>query len=301
MAFEELKERQAAMWGSAPFENIAPTLVDMYDAIIGAVAAGPGDRWLDAGCGTGELAFLAAGTGADVRGCDLAPNLVATAVRQAAERGLEIPFEVADCEALPYDDASFDVVTSSVGAIFAPDHRQVAAELARVTAPGGRLALTAWEPGGRVGDMFRIVAEFAPPPPPGAGGPLPWGDPDYASSLLGDAFDLTITRHNAPWVGDSVEETWDEFRESFGPIKTLLGMLERGPRRGARLQPDGVAPHRGDGRRRHRPRPRVHPRARHTPLISGLARPAPYARGPASSASLTSRSASSLCSRRTWV
>jgi SAM-dependent methyltransferase len=238
MAFEELKERQAVLWGSAPFENIAPTLADMYDAILGAVHGGPGDRWLDVGCGTGELAFLAAETGADVRGCDLAPNLVATAVRQASERGLDIPFEVADCEALPYEDASYDIVTSSVGAIFAPDHRQVAAELARVTAPGGRLALTAWTPDGRVGDMFKIVAEFAPPPPPGAGSSLAWGEADYAASQLGDAFELTITPHNAPWRGESVEETWAEFRESFGPVKTLLDMLEedRAEELGSRIQ-----------------------------------------------------------------
>jgi SAM-dependent methyltransferase len=226
MAFEELKERHAAMWGSAPFENIAPTLQDLYEAIIGAVDARPGDRWLDIGCGTGELAFLAVKTGADVRGCDLAPNLVATAVRQAAERGLEIPFEVADCEALPYDDASYDVVTSCVGAIFAPDHAQVAAELARVTAPGGRLAMTAWTPEGGVGDMFRTLGSFAPPPPPGAGVPLQWGNPDYAESLLGDTFELTITRSDSPWTGETVDEAWTEFRDSFGPMKTLRDMLE---------------------------------------------------------------------------
>ena len=213
------------MWGSAPFENIAPTLEELYRAIIDSVHAGPGDRWLDVGCGTGELAFMAIETGADVRGCDLAPNLIATARRQAEERGVEIPFEVADVEALPYEDGSYDVVTSCVGAIFAPDHAKTASELARVTAPGGRLAMTAWTPEGRVGDLFRAMGPFAPPPPPGAGTSLQWGSPDYARSLLGDAFELTITERNAPWTGDSAEEAWDEFKESFGPIKTLRGML----------------------------------------------------------------------------
>ena len=132
MAFEELKERQAAMWGAGPFEQIADTLVEMHDSLIAAVDAKPGDAWLDVGCGTGELAFRAAATGATVTGCDLAPVLVETARRQATERGLEIQFEVADCENLPYADASFDILTSSVGAIFAPDHARVAAELARV-------------------------------------------------------------------------------------------------------------------------------------------------------------------------
>ena len=225
MAFEELKERQAAMWGSAPFENIAPSLAEVYDTIIGTVDAGPGDRWLDVGCGTGELAFLAIETGADVRGCDLAPNLVATAIRQAAERGLEIPFEVADVEALPYADASYDIVTSCVGAIFAPDHAKTASELARVTAPRGRLAMAAWTPEGRVGELFRAMGPFAPPPPPDAGIPLQWGNPDYARSLLGEAFELTITERNAPWTGDSAEEEWEQFRDSFGPVKTLRDML----------------------------------------------------------------------------
>src|SRR5262245_57189570 len=105
MAFEELKQRQAAMWGAGPFEEIAPSLVEMHDALIAAVDAAAGDRWLDVGCGTGELAFRAAETGATVTGCDLAPALVETARRQAANRGLEIPFEIGDCENLPYADA----------------------------------------------------------------------------------------------------------------------------------------------------------------------------------------------------
>ena len=122
MAFEELKERHAAMWGAGPFEEIAPTLVEMHETLIAAVEAEPGDAWLDVGSGTGELAFRAAATGAAVTGCDLAPVLVETARRQAAERGLDVNFEVGDCENLPYADASFDILTSSVGAIFARPH-----------------------------------------------------------------------------------------------------------------------------------------------------------------------------------
>src|SRR5687767_5347590 len=114
MAFEELKERHAAMWGSAPFERIAGTLADMHEAIVGAVGGAPGRTWLDVGCGTGELAFMAAATGATVTGADLSPALVETARRQAAERGVDVTFEVGDAEALQYPDDSFDIVTSSV-------------------------------------------------------------------------------------------------------------------------------------------------------------------------------------------
>ncbi len=239
MAFEALKERHAAMWGAGPFEQIAENLVAMHDALIAAVAAKPGDAWLDVGCGTGELAFRAAATGAAVTGCDLAPVLVDTARRQATERGLEIPFEVADCENLPYADASFEIITSSVGAIFAPDQTRVAAELARVCKPGGRLALSAWTTDGRIGDFFRVIASYSPPPVEGAGLPTQWGDPDHCKSLLGADFDLTITHLNTPWEGESGEAIWDEFSEAFGPIVTLQRMLE--PDRAAGLRAELIA------------------------------------------------------------
>jgi SAM-dependent methyltransferase len=225
MAFEELKERHATMWGSAPFERIAVTLADMHRAIVDGVGGAPGDQWLDVGCGTGELAFMATATGAEVTGSDLSPTLIETARRQAAERGLEVTFEVGDVETLPYDDAAFDVVTSTVGAIFAPDHQAAASELARVCRPGGRLGMTAWTTGGEVDEFFRIIGSYAPPPPPGAGVAASWGEPGYAESLLGDAFDLTINERNTPWEVDTAEEMWAEMSEAFGPIKTLLGVL----------------------------------------------------------------------------
>ena len=225
MPFEELKERHAAMWGSAPFERIAGTLADMHAAIVDAVDGGPGRDWLDVGCGTGELAFMAAETGATVTGADLSPALIETARRQAAERGVEVTFEVGDAEALPYGDASFDIVTSSVGAIFAPDHRAVASELARVCRPGGDLAMSAWTSGGTVDEFFKIIGSYAPPPPPGAGVAVSWGEPGYADELLGDDFELTVTQLDTPWVVETAQEMWTEMSEAFGPIKTLLGVL----------------------------------------------------------------------------
>lgn len=226
MAFEELKERHAAMWGSAPFENIAGTLADMHANVVAAMEGEAGKRWLDVGCGTGELAFMAVATGARVTGSDLAPNLVETARRQAGERGLDVAFEVGDAEALPYDDASFDIVTSSIGAIFAPDHEAVASQLARVCRSGGRLGMTAWTKGdGSVDRFFEIIGSYAPPPPPGAGIPIEWGEPEHCEKLLGPSFDLEITSHNTPWQVETAEEMWTEISENFGPIATLLRML----------------------------------------------------------------------------
>ena len=225
MQFEELKQRHAAMWGSAPFERVAETLAEMHARIVETVGGRPGERWLDVGCGTGELAFLAASTGATVTGADLSPALVETAKRQARERNLDVTFDVGDAESLPYPDESFEIVTSSVGAIFAPDHEAVASELARTCRPGGRLALSAWATDGGVDEFFEIIARYAPPPPPGAGTALQWGEASYCEKMLGDAFELTITTHNTPQEEESGEAVWQLLSTSFGPIKTLLGNL----------------------------------------------------------------------------
>lgn len=226
MAFEELKQRHAAMWGSAPFEQIAPTLADMHERLVSDLDGTPGERWLDIGCGTGELAMMAAASGAEITGVDLAPNLVETAKRQAAERGLEITFLVGDAEQIPFEDASFDIVSSSIGAIFAPDHGAVAAELSRVCKPGGRLGLTAWESGGTVDEFFQVIARYAPPPVPGAGVAATWGDEGYCHERLGDAFELTFEHLNTPWESESPEALYEEMAASFGPIKTLLTNLD---------------------------------------------------------------------------
>jgi ubiquinone/menaquinone biosynthesis C-methylase UbiE len=120
VAFEELKQRQGVMWGSAPFENYAHWLAEMHDDVVERLDPKPGERWLDVATGTGEVAFRAAEAGAEVAASDLAPDLIETAKRLGAERALEIDFHLADCEALPYGDASFDVVSSAVGVMFRP-------------------------------------------------------------------------------------------------------------------------------------------------------------------------------------
>ena len=146
MAFEELKERQSVVWGSGPYERISEHLAIAHDHLLRAVEARPGERWLDVATGTGEFAVRAAEVGASVTGVDLAPGLIETARERAREGGVEVALEVGDAERLPYPDAGFDVVSSSFGVMFAPDQRAVAAELARVTRPGGRLALLNWHP-----------------------------------------------------------------------------------------------------------------------------------------------------------
>jgi SAM-dependent methyltransferase len=225
MAFEQLKERQSVVWGSAPFENVAVDIADVHDHLVAELAPREGEEWLDVGTGTGGVAVLAARAGAKVTGSDLAPALIETAKRLAAEDGLDIGYDVGDAEELPYRNASFDVVSSSFGAIFAPDHKAVAGELARVCRPGGRLGLSAWDPDGRVGAFSRMVADFQPRMPEGAGNPLEWGREQYVRHVLGPDFDLRFVRGSSPHVGESGEEIWQLFRTSFGPIKTLYETL----------------------------------------------------------------------------
>jgi SAM-dependent methyltransferase len=226
VAFDELKQRQAAAWSSAAFENLEPDIAGMHDDLVGRLAPKAGERWLDVGCGPGAVALRAARAGAEVTGLDLAPGLIETARRRAAEEGLSIRFDVGDAEALPYGDAEFDIVSSSVGVIFAPDHRAAAAELARVVRPGGRLGVTAWRPEAGVCAMLKIMADYQPPPPEGAGNPFEWGSETYVTDLLGGSFELEFSEGNAPQDAESGEAIWRRASEFAGPMKMTRESLD---------------------------------------------------------------------------
>jgi ubiquinone/menaquinone biosynthesis C-methylase UbiE len=226
MAFEELKQRQAKIWSAGPFENVANEIANLHEHLVRALDPQPDEKWLDVGTGTGAVALRAARAGADVTGSDLSPGLIETAKQLAAQENLDITFEVGDAEQLPYGNGDFDVVSSSVGASFAPDHRAVARELARVTKPGGRLGLIAWEPEGGIGEFFGMMRRFQPPPPEGAGAMLDWGREGYVRELLGSDFDLTFEHATDPQVGQSGEQIWQIYVTSFGPVKTLYESLD---------------------------------------------------------------------------
>ena len=126
MAFEELKQRQSAMWGSGPYQNITETVSDVHGLVIGHLQPKPGIRWLDLACGTGAVAEMAAKAGASVTGVDLAPVLIETARQRAQQQALEIDYRVGDCEQLELDDATYDRLSSTFGIMFAPDHAATA-------------------------------------------------------------------------------------------------------------------------------------------------------------------------------
>lgn len=223
MAYEELKARQSVIWGNGPYQRVTETIHDLHELVIERLEPRPGVRWLDLACGTGAVAELAAAQGATVTGLDLAPALIETAKERAQEQGLDIEYVVGDCEQLTFDDASYDLVSSVCGVMFAPDHDAVARELARVTKPGGRIALANWTPGPGVADLFRMMGPFQPSPPPS--NPFEWGDETHARELLGDAFELDFEEHVSPLALESGEEYWNLFSTSYGPTKTLVESL----------------------------------------------------------------------------
>jgi ubiquinone/menaquinone biosynthesis C-methylase UbiE len=223
VTYEELKARQSVMWGNGPYQRVTETLTDCHQRIIDRLSPLAGVTYLDLACGTGAVAELAAQAGARVTGVDLAPDMIETAKQRAGDLGLDIDYRVGDCENLDLPDHSFDRVSSSCGVMFAPDHEATAAELARVTRPGGSLAMVNWTPEGGVGAMFRLMAPFQPAPPPSS--PFDWGNAKRVDELLGGAFDLTIEEHTSTVRQDSGEAYWKLFSTSYGPTKTLVESL----------------------------------------------------------------------------
>ena len=233
-SFHELKARQAVAWSSAPFDRMVHTLAPMHDELLRRLEPRWGEQWLDVATGTGRVALEAARAGAVVTGVDIADRLIDTAKQLGAEAGLSARFEVGDAEHLPYPDASFDVVASSVGVMFAPDHAAAARELGRVCRPGGRLGLTAWRLEGGVGDFFRLMAPFQPSAVAGAGDPFDWGDEQHVTGLLAPDFELEFDELDAPHTAESGEAAWAELSSFYGPTKTLSDSL--GPMRRLELQ-----------------------------------------------------------------
>jgi SAM-dependent methyltransferase len=227
MPFEELKERHAVVWSSGPYQGVTETIADVHEVLVDRLSPAPGQRFLDLATGTGAVAELAAAAGADVVAIDIAPGLIEQARERAAQRKLDIDYRVGDAEALDLEDGSFDLVASSFGVMFAPDHEAIARELARVTKPGGRIALATWTPDSVMADVFAVMRPFQPAPPPeGARNPFEFGGDDYVRGLLGADFELELERRESVLRAESGEAVWELFSTEYGPTKVLAESLD---------------------------------------------------------------------------
>ena len=199
------------MWASGDYPSMVETwLLPLGPRLVEASGIAPGMRVLDVAAGTGNASLPAAQAGADVTASDLTPELLEAGQRRADAAGLTLAWVEADAEHLPFDDASFDVVISSIGAMFAPHHQQAADELMRVCRPGGTIGLLSWTPEGMIGALLRTIGPFAPPPPPGAQPPPLWGSEAHLAELFGTGVDFaTRTR-------DVLETTAFERPRDFG-------------------------------------------------------------------------------------
>jgi SAM-dependent methyltransferase len=216
----ELKSRHRAMWASGDYPSMVDTfLLPLGPRLVEACEIGAGMRVLDVAAGTGNASIPAAERGAAVTASDLTPELLDAGRRRAETMGLELDWVEADAENLPFDDASFDVVMSCIGAMFAPHHQEVADELVRVCRPGGTIGLLSWTPEGMIGALFRTMGPFAPPPPPGAQPPPLWGGEDHVRELLGDRVDFRSMRRDVLDI-TAFERPHDyatHFKERYGP------------------------------------------------------------------------------------
>ena len=228
-----LKARHAAMWALGDYPKVARQLISGLGAeLVAATRIGPGDRVLDVAAGPGNAAIPAALAGADVVASDLTPELVASG-RAAAERaGAQLDWRVADAEALPFGDAEFDAVISCVGVMFAPFHERSAAEISRVTRPGGRLGLISWTPEGFIGQMFAVMKPYAAEPPPGATPPPLWGREEHVADLFGATFDdLMMERRTVAETFAGATGFRDFFKANYGPTIATYRFVGDDPER----------------------------------------------------------------------
>lgn len=236
-----LKTKHRAMWAMGNYPTVVTDVVaPLGPILVDAAGIKPGDVVLDVAAGSGNAAIPAARAGARVIASDLTPELLETGQKLAAEAGVQLTWETADAEALPYGDSEFDAVLSCLGVMFAPHHQTSADELIRVCRPGGTIGLLSWTPSGFIGQMFATMRPYAAPPPPGAQPPPLWGSEDHVRELLGDRVEqvrtetrtLRVTHYTSP------EAFRDYFKTNYGPTISAYRFIADDPDRVAALDHD---------------------------------------------------------------
>ncbi|CAN5675357.1 class I SAM-dependent methyltransferase [soil metagenome] len=216
----ELETKHRTLWGLGDYGVVAADVVGpLGPGLVAATGIGPGTRVLDVAAGTGSAAIAAAATGAEVIASDLVPGLLAQGKAIAAARGIELSWQEANAEALPFADAEFDAVLSCIGVMFAPHHQQAADELTRVCRPGGTIGVISWTPAGFIGQMFATMKPYVPAPPPGVSAPPLWGSEEHVTGLLGDRVTgLHTERRNLGVDAFNCGAAFrDYFKANYGP------------------------------------------------------------------------------------
>ncbi len=224
--FNAIKRRQQATWASGDFAIIGTTLQIVGESLAEAVDVRAGERVLDVAAGNGNASLAAARRFARVTSTDYVPHLLEKGAARAKAEGVEISFEVADAENLPFAGGAFDVVLSTFGVMFTPEHQRAAQELLRVTRGGGRIGLANWTPEGFLGDLFRLVGGFIAPPT-GTRSPMLWGSEPYIVELFGpQAADLRCARRHFNFRYRSTAHWLEVFRTFYGPTHKAFGALD---------------------------------------------------------------------------
>jgi ubiquinone/menaquinone biosynthesis C-methylase UbiE len=234
---QDLEHKHRTMWGLGSYSAIAEVVAPLGPMLVAATGIGPRARVLDVAAGTGNVAIPAAATGADVVASDLVPELLEQGRTAAAARGVELTWQPANAEALPFADAEFDVVVSCIGVMFAPHHQQAADELVRVCRSGGTIGVISWTPEGFIGQLFATMKPYVSPPPPGASSPPMWGRVDHVTHLLGERVEnLTAERRmlTVEEFGDGAAFR-DFFKANYGPTIAAYRGIAAEPDRAADL------------------------------------------------------------------
>ena len=214
------------VWSSGDYRRIASLVAGLSERLADALDLRHGERVLDVATGTGSLALAVARQGAVTTGIDIAPNLIDHAVQRAAVEGLDVAFQWGDAHALPVDDDAYDVTASAIGVMFAPNQAAAAAELVRVTRPGGRIGLVCWTPDGFLGELFATMAAHVPPPP-GAVPPMRWGTVQGLAELFGDRVQWSALSHGQWRMRFASPRAYVEyFAEHYGPTVKALEKLD---------------------------------------------------------------------------
>jgi SAM-dependent methyltransferase len=221
-----LKSRQKAAWSAGDYAVVGTTLQIVGETLCEALDLRAGERVLDIAAGNGNATLAAARRWADVTSTDYVEALLERGRARASAEGLAVRFERADAESLPYGDASFDVVLSTFGVMFTPDQEKAAAEMARVCRPGGRIGLANWTPSSFIGELFKLLGRYLPPPP-GLRSPALWGTEERLRELFGHRLDsITIERRDFAFRYRSAAHWLEVFRTFYGPMVKAFGALE---------------------------------------------------------------------------